>query len=188
MKKNDAPALIGAEPANERETTGLSESRRHPIEGALVNLGLLVALALLITGLIGPVITLEKFYLFANTVSLWSALTSLALEREWGLVAILGLFSVVFPVVKLVWLFVLWNLEAASTDRHRRHLHWLGALARWSMLDVFVVALLVVSVKLGALAQTHVEWGVYAFAASVMLTMALATWIGRGREPHVVSR
>lgn len=169
------------------DTAGASEARRHPLEGLLVNLGLIAALALLILGLTWPVLTLEKFYLFANTVSLWSALTSLAAEREWGLVAILGLFSVAFPVIKLVWLFVLWNLEAACTDRHRRHLHWLAVFARWSMLDVFVVALLVVSVKLGALAQTRVEWGVYAFAASVVLTMALSAWIGRGRENNVVS-
>jgi paraquat-inducible protein A len=51
--------------------------------------------------------------------------------------------------------------------------------SKWSMLDVFVVALLVVSVKLGSLAQAHVELGIYAFAASVVLTMLLAAWIGR---------
>ncbi len=180
MKRNSQPAGQGA-------ASGLSEAGRHPLEGGLVNLGLLVALGLLGAGLVGPVLTLEKFYLFSNSVSLWSALVSLAEEREWGLVVILGLFSVAFPIVKLVWLFVLWNLEAASSERHRRHLHWLAVFARWSMLDVFVVALLVVSVKLGALAQTRVEWGVYAFAASVTLTVALSAWIGRDRKNHVIS-
>jgi paraquat-inducible protein A len=146
----------------------------------LVNLLLLAALGLLIAGLTGPVLSLEKFYLFSNVVSLWSALLQLYAEREWGLVLILGLFSVVFPIIKLLWLFALWNLETAASASHRRHLHWLTVFARWSMLDVFVVALLVVSVKLGALAQTRVEWGVYAFAASVLLTMGLSAWIGRG--------
>jgi paraquat-inducible protein A len=156
-----------------------SESRCSPLEGAIVNVLLLLALGLLLVGLTWPVLTLEKFYVFANTVSLWSALLQLIAEGEWGLVVILGLFSVVFPILKIIWLFVLWNLEAAGSDRHRRHLHWLSQFARWSMLDVFVVALLVVSVKLGALAQAKVELGIYAFTASVVLTMGLSAWMGR---------
>lgn len=160
----------------------LTEARRHPLEGLLVNGLLLLALGLLLLGLAWPVLTLEKFYLFANTVSLWSALMQLIAEREWGLVLILGLFSVVFPILKIIWLFVLWNVEPVCTDSHRRHLHWLAVFARWSMLDVFVVALLVVSVKLGALAQAKVELGIYAFAVSVMLTMLLSAWVGRRQQ------
>lgn len=148
----------------------------------MVNGLLLLALGLLLLGLAWPVLTLEKFYLFANTVSLWSALMQLIAEREWGLVLILGLFSVVFPILKIIWLFVLWNVEPVCTDSHRRHLHWLAVFARWSMLDVFVVALLVVSVKLGALAQAKVELGIYAFAVSVMLTMLLSAWVGRRQQ------
>ena len=159
--------------------SGRSEAIRRPLEGLVVNLSLLAALGLLLAGLTWPVLTLEKFYFFENTVSLWSALMQLISEQEWGLVAILGLFSVVFPVLKLLWLFVLWNLESATSSAHHRHLHWLAVFARWSMLDVFVVALLVVSVKLGALAQAHVEAGIYAFAASVVLTIVLSGWIVR---------
>lgn len=159
--------------------SGRSEAIRRPLEGLVVNLSLLTALGLLLAGLTWPVLTLEKFYFFENTVSLWSALMQLIAEREWGLVVILGLFSVVFPILKLVWLFVLWNLESASSSAHRRHLHWLAVFARWSMLDVFVVALLVVSVKLGALAQARVEAGIYAFAASVVLSIALSAWVTR---------
>jgi len=42
---------------------------------------------------------------------------------------------------------------------------------KWSMLDVFVVAVLVVSVKLGAIASVEMRYGLYAFAAAVILTM-----------------
>ena len=157
-----------------------SSARRHPLQGLCVNLLLLLALGLLVAGLRLPVLTLEKFYVFSNTVSLWSALGQLYAQQEWGLVIMLGLFSVLFPIIKLLWLFALWNLEDVGSGRHRRHLHWLAVFARWSMLDVFVVALLVVSVKLGALAQARVELGVYAFAASVLLTMGLSVWISRG--------
>jgi len=43
------------------------------------------------------------------------------------------------------------------------------------MLDVFVVAVLVVSVKLGAIVQVEMRYGLYAFAASVIVTMFVTT-------------
>jgi paraquat-inducible protein A len=39
------------------------------------------------------------------------------------------------------------------------------------MLDVFVVAVLVVAVKLGAIVDVEMRYGLYAFAGSVLLTM-----------------
>jgi len=151
---------------------------RRPIQGILVNLALLGSLGLLFYGLQAPILTLEKFYFFSNTVSLLSALRQLAIEAEWGLFVLVGTFSVLFPILKFFILLLIWNFDAAHGERHRRHLHWLAVYSKWSMLDVFVVALLVVSVKLGSLAEAHVEVGIYAFAASVILTMLLSAWIG----------
>jgi len=152
---------------------------RHPSQGIVVNLLLLAALGLLLYGLQAPILTLEQFYFFSNTVSLWSALVQLADEQAWGLFILVGTFSVVFPILKIAMLLLIWNVESASGTDHRRHLKWLAEYSKWSMLDVFVVALLVVSVKLGALAEAHVEAGIYAFAASVVLTMLISNWVGR---------
>ena len=152
-----------------------SYARRHPV---LVNLLLILALGLLIAGLRLPLLTLEKFLFFSNTVSLYSALVQLYAEREWGLFALIGLFSVVFPIIKLLLLALVWNFEAAASATHRRHMKWLAEYSKWSMLDVFVVALVVVSVKLGAVAEAHTREGIYFFAASVILTMLLSNWIG----------
>ena len=152
---------------------------RHPVRGMVVNSLLLGALLLLLYGLDAPILTLEKFYFFSTTTSLLSALRQLAAEAEWGLFVLIGLFSVVFPIVKVLLLLLVWNFDPSHGERHRRHLHWLSVYGKWSMLDVFVVALLVVSVKLGSLAQAKVEIGIYAFAASVVLTMLLSAWIAR---------
>ena len=145
----------------------------------MVNLALLGSLGLLLYGLQAPILTLEKFYFFSNTVSLLSALRQLAQEAEWGLFVLVGTFSVLFPILKTVILVLIWNFDASYGERHRRHLAWLASYSKWSMLDVFVVALLVVSVKLGSLAEARVEEGIYAFAASVILTMLLSAWIGQ---------
>ena len=155
-----------------------SYAARHPLLGVLVNVLLIAALLLLIYGLHTPILSLQKFYFFNNTVSLWSALQTLLAEREWGLFLLIGAFSVLFPLLKILMLLLIWNLESSHARAHRRHLRWLAEYSKWSMLDVFVVALLVVSIKLGALAEAHVEPGIYAFAASVVLTMLVANWIG----------
>ncbi|WP_456378404.1 paraquat-inducible protein A [Thiolapillus sp.] len=156
-----------------------SYAARHPLTGVLVNLLLLLAVALLVLGLKLPLLTVEKFYIFGNTVSLLSAISQLWQEQEKALAILLGGFSVVFPAIKLLLLFLVWNLEDSNSGRHQRHLQWLATYSKWSMLDVFVVALLVVTVKLGALAQAQVEFGLYAFAASVILTMLVSAWVGR---------
>jgi len=151
---------------------------RHPRRGIVINLLLILALSLLVYGLQAPILTLEKFYVFSNTVSLLSALQTLAGEAEWGLFLLVGAFSVAFPVLKILLLALIWNFDVSQGAAHQRRLEWLARYSKWSMLDVFVVALLVVSVKLGALVEARVEAGIYAFAASVVLTMLLSAWIG----------
>ena len=76
-----------------------SYAARHPRRGIDINLLMIVALALLVYGLQAPILTLEKFYVFSNTVSLLSALRTLAGEAEWGLFLLVGEFSVAFPVL-----------------------------------------------------------------------------------------
>jgi len=143
-------------------------SRRHR---ALVLIA--CAAVLLALGLFLPVLTIRKFAVVENTFSVASGLVALVREREWGLAAIIFVFSVAFPIAKLG---MLWALCAGEVAGSRREvllgrLEWLG---KWSMLDVFVVALTVVAVKLGALATAEPRPGIFVFAASVMLSM-LAT-------------
>jgi len=57
---------------------------------------------------------------------------------------------------------------------------------KWSMLDVFIVAILVVSVKLGAIASVEMRYGLYAFATAVVLKMYTAA-INRRMRPVFTS-
>ncbi len=156
-----------------------SYAARHPLAGVLVNLLLLLAAALLALGLKLPLVSVEKFWFFGNSVSLLSAISQLWRGGEQGLALLIGAFSLLFPVIKLLLLLVIWNLEDSGSPRHKVHLKWLDTYGKWSMLDVFVVALLVVTLKLGMLAHARVEFGLYAFAASVVLTMLVSAWVGR---------
>jgi paraquat-inducible protein A len=145
----------------------------------LVNLLLYSALGLLLIGLYAPMITVEKFYVFANTVSLLSALQQLWSTSEWGLFMLILMFSVIFPIGKIALLLMVCHQPSNNPARHQRWLRRVAIYGKWSMLDVFVVAMLVVSIKLDALAQASIEPGLYAFAASVVITLWVSHWIGR---------
>ncbi len=150
-----------------------------PRQGIIINLLLLLALATLIIGVTAPLLTLEKMYFFENTISLFSTITSLFAQKEWFLFIVIALFSLCVPVIKIASLVLILNLEYDKGSFLDKTLHVIELIGKWSMLDVFVVALLLVSVKLGVLAKVDVHYGLTVFAASVLLTMALSFWIHR---------
>jgi len=107
----------------------------------------------------------------SNTYSVVSGMWALFCANEYFLATVIVLFSIAFPCAKLASLFVLCHGGAErSRDLHFRAHAFLG---KWSMLDVFVIALLVVSLKLGDLVNVQIHAGLYFFAASVLLTMVL---------------
>ncbi len=132
-----------------------------------------LALILLLAGLLAPLFTIHRLWIFDNTVSLLGGLQQMAAEGEWLLFIVIGLFSVVFPILKLVAMFPDCHgiapkpLVAAWMKR-------LNALGKWSMLDVFVVAVLVVAIKLGSVVKVEIRYGLYLFTLAVMLTMIVA--------------
>ncbi len=139
----------------------------------------MLALASLVIGVYAPLLTLEKMYFFENTVSLLSTIKGLFLQQEWFLFTVITVFSLCIPVIKIASLVLILNMEYKKHSFLDNTLHVIETIGKWSMLDVFVVALLLVSVKLGVLAKVEVHYGLYAFASSVLLTMGLSFWIYR---------
>jgi uncharacterized paraquat-inducible protein A len=84
-------------------------------------------------------------------------------------------FTIVFPVSKYFGLaYVIWG---RNDSVRLRSLRWIKNLGQWSMGDVFVVALLVVILRINTLATSlHVEPrpGLYVFAASVITSMVVS--------------
>lgn len=151
--------------------------RRHEV--VLVNLLLVLCTLSFLIGIWAPMLTLSKLVLIRNTFSVLSGTWQLVNEGQYGLFALIGTFTILLPIAKLTILFRAWNNDRGHRWAHR-HLGWLNALGKWSMLDVFVVAVLVASVKLGALASIEIHYGLYAFSTAVVLIM-LATQVVRKR-------
>ena len=88
----------------------------------------------------------------------------------------------VFPAAKLLAAGWVWaRVDAASGGGHRA-VRLMEALGRWSMIDVFVAALIVVAVKVSLVADVGVHSGIYVFAAAAALSIALMAWIGRALQ------
>ncbi|MGA7966780.1 MAG: paraquat-inducible protein A [Gammaproteobacteria bacterium] len=147
---------------------------------------LLVAMGLLFEGLTLPILTLDKFWIFNNTISIWSAIISLYGSSEYFLATVLLVFSVLFPIGKNFFLIAVFIKGARLGKFSQRIVRGASVLGKWSMLDVFIIAILVASVKLGILAHATVLSALYFFAASVIITNLLSTgmdwWIRREGE------
>lgn len=116
-----------------------------------------------------PLIRLERLLVFTDEPSLVAMVAGLWAEGDILLAAIVGLFSIAFPALKLGLLHV-----AAYDSAEGHHLvpGWFQALSRWSMLDVVLVALVVFAAKTSGLATAFAQPGLWFFAASMLLTAA----------------
>ena len=135
-----------------------------------------MSLGLLLIALSLPLMTVEKMTFWKNSYSIIAGVRGLWEDHQYTLAIILFFFSIVFPNVKLMALAFLWFVPLGEKKREVV-LHWLGVLGKWSMLDVFVVAILIVLVKLGPLARVRPQRGVYWFAAAIFLSMLTSMYV-----------
>ena len=151
---------------------------------------LLLASATLALGLDLPVVTLRSG-LAHDSYSVLGGIADLARSDELFLALIVLAFSVVFPIVKLGAL-ALVLFRPVAAERRARLVRALERLGRWSMLDVFVIAILIGSVHLGILSAAYAERGIYVFAAGILLSMfstqAVCRLLHAPREPPRVPR
>lgn len=122
-----------------------------------------------------PILRVESFYgtqsstILTGVIQFWE-------EGDYPVAIIIFVASVVIPILKII--AIVWLCFAATTGwqplgmtRLYRVTEFVG---RWSMVDVFVVAILVGVVQLGSTISIHPGAGAVSFAAVVVLTMFAA--------------
>jgi len=153
------------------------------IWGAHVLLGVgLFGPCMTVTPHMGPVEDLARWLGLVDQPRTYSVATGILQLLRGGNVAIglvLLFFSILFPLAKLV------LLRAALADARRgvaagRAHDLVARLGRYSMADVFVLALLVVVSKSFPGGTTvEVRWGAFAFAGAALLSLILAPRVAR---------
>jgi paraquat-inducible protein A len=139
------------------------------------SLSLLIAAAMLyIPANVYPVMVItslgstEPFTIFAGIMELIHA-------GLWPLALLVFFASITIPLMKLVLLaYMLWQTQR----RKRQHLlaktriyRFVEFIGRWSMIDVFMISILVALVRFGQLTTIQASLGAPCFAAVVVITM-----------------
>jgi len=137
---------------------------------SLINVMLILATVVFAIGVWAPILTLKKLIFVKSTFSVLSGIVQLFSEGQYGLFVLITGFTLLLPAVKMIVLFTALNGKR-ELEWQRRYVGWLSLLGKWSMLDVFVVAILIASVKLGSIASIEIHYGLYLFAASVLMMM-----------------
>jgi paraquat-inducible protein A len=147
-----------------------------------VPLALIAAAACLVAAVTLPILAVREFFFYGQELSILDGVNALLEDGDWLLAAILVLFSIAIPLVKIgILLAMWWRLRRGRSPRGwlLMSLEW---SSRWAMLDVFVVALAVVVVKAQALADAHVAGAVYPFVAAVGLIAYSARAVSTVRD------
>jgi paraquat-inducible protein A len=110
--------------------------------------------------------------------TIMSGVLSLLHEGSWPLALLVFIASIVVPLLKLIamgWLLIVVITKSRGQPLQRSKLFRLVEfIGRWSMLDVYAIALLVALVQIRSLATIHAGLGALAFCTVVVLTMFAA--------------
>ncbi len=141
---------------------------------------MLLALVLLVVAWFLPTMTVERVpWIWRTKFSIWRVVNGLYADREYFIFAVIVLFSMVFPVVKLLaGLWVWMRVDALGTGA-RRAVSFVGTLGKWSMVDVFVVALLVAAIQVSIITSVAIHAGIYVFTGAVLASIALLHFLER---------
>lgn len=141
----------------------------------------LAALALFPAAVFLPILEIEKLGQHHQSSVIGGILE---LFRSGNLLVgtIILVFSIVFPLAKIIALIELSWLGALRQRHQAWTYRWMEQIGKWSMMDVMLLALLVMMIKLSDLVQFHFGPAVIAFALCVAMSMIAAICF----DPHAI--
>jgi paraquat-inducible protein A len=143
----------------------------------LLGCAVVAAAVCLALGLTLPFVVLPRPVFFAYGHSLISAVNALARSSQVLLAAILLIFAILLPVLRLLYLVLLATLPATELSRSARQLRALDWLGRWSPQDILVIVLALALVATREPFAQRAASGVYFLAAAVLLPVLAHVWL-----------
>ena len=128
-----------------------------------------------------PILRIERLGQVSEQ-SILGGTIDLFLHGSWFVGAIVLLFSVAFPLGKIVMLIELSWLEILHRQHKATTLRLMEHLGKWSMMDVMLLAFLVMLVKLGNLVEFQFGPAVIAFVGCVVMSMIASLSF----DPHAI--
>jgi paraquat-inducible protein A len=135
-----------------------------------------------------PLMTITKLMFFDDKYSVFLLLETLYVENEFLLFSLILVFGVISPLFKLEQLYRIWRRYDVQSDKVAKAFKRIDLISKWSMGDVFVVAIVVVISKTsGVLSDATVEVGLYYFIASALGAMVIGLLLKKEVAAHQTS-
>ena len=151
--------------SNTKRKTALADQA----QGQLTTAGLLLASILYPIGLLVPAIETRQLGWLRDDHSLAGLVWGLANQDQLWLALTVGLFSIAFPLTKLVWM---WRLQfSRARPASSTALRALEALGKWSMADVLIVAMTVFTLQGSGWLGAQPRPGIAIFALATVIAM-----------------
>lgn len=153
------------------------DTHRKPKSAQLTLAFSLTALIFYVPANVFPFMTVE-LYGNRSSSTIWGGIVSLAESGSWFIAIVVFLASLLIPFLKLLILFYL-----SASAKNKTHpgfktklYHFVEAIGRWSMLDIFLLAVLVAMMKLGKFTTVEPEPGAGLFLMVVIFTMLASAY------------
>jgi len=132
----------------------------------------LAAMVLYVPANLYPFMTMRYSGLYKQA-TVWDGVKTLYDGGEWITATIVLMASIIIPIFKLISLFfiIVSRILNIAVAERASLLMLVDFIGRWSMLDVFLVAIMVALVKFGSFATVNADIASYLFAGVVVCTM-----------------
>ncbi len=139
------------------------------------------AMALMPAAILLPILEIEKLG-HHHRSSILGGIVDLYQTGSVLVATVILLFSIVFPLLKILALIEL-SWLCSMHQRHRAWTYrWMEQIGKWSMMDVMLLALLVMMIKLSGMVQFHFGPALIAFVLCVSMSMISAICF----DPHAI--
>ncbi len=128
-----------------------------------------------------PILKIEQLGI-ASESSLLGGILELFKHGNWFVGSVVFVFSVLFPITKIVLLLELSLFEILHRNHKALTLRVMEQLGKWSMMDVMLLAFMVMLVKLGELVEFHFGPAIVAFVFCVAMSLVASLAF----DPHAI--
>ena len=151
----------------------MNDKRKPDLRWYLAALLLMVAVFFYYLGLTLPIMSTKKQLIVAfgyTETTLWDSVVYFWNGNEFFLASVIFFFTIVFPIVKFIHLGASLFYPPFKKMKLFRLTHYISD--KWSMLDVFIVALVIFHIKMNSLVVvTSLKPGTTFLALSIILRM-----------------
>lgn len=135
------------------------------------------AILFYIPAMIYPMMEVTQFGIKVDSTILEGVINFLSTE-DYFIAGVIFLASVIIPIVKLVSLMIIFislkiNIQISNKNKNKIF-KFVKIIGKWSMIDIYVVALLASVVQLGEILNIKSGFAATSFALMVILTMIAA--------------